>query len=83
MTTASYISRHSTPPLYKTLGERIKTARVATGMSQVALAERIGTHRTSLTLIESGQQRCAIHELLAIAKVLSIPAGELLAELEA
>jgi DNA-binding XRE family transcriptional regulator len=64
--------------LYQTIGARIKTAREEAGLSQHELAARIGIHRPSLTLIEQGTQKCAIHELLAIANTLRVSACWLL-----
>lgn len=78
----SQMQRAATPPIYKAIGARIKEKRTAAGLSQSALAQRIGTNRPSLTLIEHGQQKCAVHELLAIAEVLNVPVCELLAGLE-
>lgn len=83
MTSRASLSRAGTPDLYKALGARIKEQRVIANLSQRALAECIGTNRPSLTLIEAGQQRCALHELLAIADVLHVPVCDLLAGLEA
>jgi transcriptional regulator with XRE-family HTH domain len=37
------------------LGENIRKARKAYGMSQTVLAERVGISKTSLSLIESGE----------------------------
>lgn len=70
------------PSIYQALGERIAAIRLDRNMSQHTLAQRIGKNHASMSLIESGQQRCAIHELLAIAKVLRIPVADLLRGLE-
>jgi transcriptional regulator with XRE-family HTH domain len=40
------------------LGENIRKARKAYGMSQTVLAERVGISKTSLSLIESGETDC-------------------------
>lgn len=73
----------SEPSIYQALGDRIRRNRTAIGMSQGALARAIGMHRPSLTLIETGQQKCAIHELLAISNVLHVSTYDLLLGLEA
>ena len=83
MSTRSKLSRASQPTIYKAIGKRIRTERTAAGLSQSALAQIIEMHRPSLTLIELGQQKCAVHELLAIADALGFSVCDLIAELEA
>lgn len=82
MMSRSKRSRLSQPPIYKAIGERIKTEREAAGLSQNDLAERIGTHRPSISVIEKGQQKCAVHELIAIARALHVSVCYLLLGLE-
>lgn len=43
--------------MQQTLGQNIRRARKAYGMSQTVLAERIGISKTSLSLIESGDTK--------------------------
>jgi transcriptional regulator with XRE-family HTH domain len=71
-------SRLGTPPIYKEIGERIKKERIALKLTQEDLAFLIGQHRPSITLIELGQQKVAVHELLAIAEALGVPISCLL-----
>ena len=70
--------RNTTPPIYKEIGARIRARRLVRGMTQRALAEKIGQNRASLTLIEHGKQKVAVHDLMAIAAALKISVSHLL-----
>lgn len=80
MKSRSTISREATPPVYKEIGLRIKKRRCTCGLSQRQLAERIGQHRPSITLIEAGKQKVAVHELMSIAEALGVSIGCLLSD---
>lgn len=81
-TSDSRKSREATPAIYSDIGLRIRTRRYDCGLSQAQLAERIGQNRCSLTQIELGKQKVAVHELIAIAQVLGVPVHCLLPEQE-
>ena len=58
--------------LYRELGRRIRRARErnSEGLSQDALAKRLGISRASVVNIEGGRQRAPLHLLWQIAEVL-------------
>lgn len=65
-----------------TLGRKIRRARAKAGLTQLALAHKIGCrgHNAGATIcrIESGQQRPRIDTLARISKALKTPLAELL-----
>lgn len=61
-----------------TLGERIRDARRAAGLSQEKLAERVGVTRQAVTKWENGQSAPSTENLLRLAEVLGVPANTLL-----
>ncbi len=59
-----------TEGLYKLIGEKIKSAREATNMSQKDLAEKVGFESaTALSLIETGDRKISIDVLQKIADI--------------
>ena len=58
--------------LYRELGRRIRQARERNceGLSQDALAKRLGISRASIVNIEAGRQRAPLHLLWQIAELL-------------
>ena len=64
----------------QTLGERIRAARQAAGLSQEKLAERLGLTRQAVTKWESGQSAPSTENLLHLAEVLGVPVTALLGE---
>lgn len=52
----------------KILGERLKSARRAFGLTQEAVADKLGFVRTTVVAIEKGERRVTPDELLAFAK---------------
>lgn len=61
---------------------KLRRARERAGLTQKQLAERINLPRTSITNIESGRQRIALHQLIQFADALGIEPLELLPEEE-
>lgn len=59
------------------VGDAIKTLRVALGMTQVELAERVGIHAVSLSRIESNQSYPHRKTLDRLAGVLGVTRTEL------
>ena len=51
----------------KILGERLKSARRAFGLTQEAVADKLGFVRTTIIAIEKGERRVTADELLAFA----------------
>ena len=64
--------------LYKFVGKRIRAVRETRKVSQERLAKLIGLTRTSITNIESGNQKLLLHTLVEIAKQLHVSAMDLL-----
>ena len=52
------------------VGERIRTARTAAGMTQVQLAEKAGTNAPQLSRYEHGDSPAPVLMLAAFARVL-------------
>lgn len=58
--------------LYKATGTQIKKIRKAKGYSQSDLAKSVGIERTSITNIESGNQKVTLFVLYKICEVFDI-----------
>ncbi len=63
---------------YTALGERVRLARRATGRSQSWVAELVGVPRTSLILMERGEQPISAYTLIRLAAILETPVDTLL-----
>ena len=61
----------------KVLGERLKSARRALGLTQEAVADRLGFVRTTVVAIEKGERRITPDELFAFAKCYARSVSEL------
>ncbi len=62
----------------KVIGENLRQARLSAGLSQVVLAKRVKTGQGTLSGYETGRRALSIATLLRFAKVLKIPAADLL-----
>jgi transcriptional regulator with XRE-family HTH domain/Zn-dependent peptidase ImmA (M78 family) len=60
------------------LGERVREARLAVGLSQQELAARMGLERTMLAKIEAGTRRVDALELVQLSAALALPIGHFL-----
>lgn len=60
------------------LGNRLRSARERSGLSQQAVADKLGLHRTAVTLIESGQRQVSTIELTRFAALYRSSIPELL-----
>lgn len=60
------------------IGLRIRRLRKESGMTQVELAEALGTHQTSLSQIERGIRGVGVRQILRLSKALRVPAEKLL-----
>ncbi|HEY1834423.1 MAG TPA: helix-turn-helix transcriptional regulator [Solirubrobacteraceae bacterium] len=65
----------------RVLGERVRARRQALGLSQEAMADRIGVHWTFLGQVERGQRNLNLHNLVKIAHGLGLDPGELVHKL--
>ena len=63
------------------LGNRARERRLALGMSQMGLAERIGLHFTFVSEVERGTRNLSLESLLRLAEGLNLDPGELVRDL--
>jgi transcriptional regulator with XRE-family HTH domain len=68
----------STHPQLQKFGQQIQRLRKAQGLSQEALAELSGLHRTYIGGIERGERNVALLNILRLAQALSVAPAELL-----
>lgn len=61
------------------LAANIRRLRTATGLSQEALADRSGLHRTYISSIERGKRNVSLENIFLIASALGVEASDLLA----
>jgi transcriptional regulator with XRE-family HTH domain len=55
------------------LGERVREARLALGLSQDALATRLGIDRSAVARVEGGQRQVSALELMRLSETLEVP----------
>jgi len=60
------------------IGQRVKVLRKEQGMTQVELAEALGTHQTSLSQIERGVRGVGVQHVLKLARALKVSPDKLL-----
>jgi len=70
-------ARWFSSPSYRVARELIVAARNEAGMTQRALAERLGWHYTIIAKIERGDRRIDVVEFVAIARALGVDEPEL------
>lgn len=58
-------------------GERIRALRAERGLSQEALAERAGLHRTYVGSVERGERNIGLDNIYALANALAVEARDL------
>lgn len=63
----------------KEIGQRVRALRKEQGMTQVELADALGTHQTSLSQIERGVRGVGVQHVLKLAKALKTSPDKLLA----
>jgi transcriptional regulator with XRE-family HTH domain len=61
-------------------GRRVRSLRERAGLSQEALAEKAGVHRTYLGGVERGERNVGLKNVLRIAEALGVPPAELFPE---
>ncbi len=67
-----------TTPLRLTLADRIRELRLAKGLSQEALADVCGLHRTYIGSVERGERNISIDNIERIALSLGVSPSKLL-----
>jgi transcriptional regulator with XRE-family HTH domain len=71
-----------TSPSYEQAISALVEARRAMGLSQRALADRLGKPRSFISKIEGRERRIDIVEFIALARALEYPPAELLGAVE-
>ena len=61
-----------------TLGEKIKAARKAQKITQAALADRLGVHRSTVANYEIERRKPSLNEIKEIARILHVDVNYLL-----
>lgn len=64
--------------LVQVFATNVRESRLALGISQEALAEAAGVHRTYIGMIERGEKNVTIYNIERIAIALDVPASSLL-----
>ena len=70
-----------TVDLRHTFGGRVRELRESANLSQEALAERSGLHRTYISSIERGQRNVTLTNIHALARGLGVDVRELFPKL--
>ena len=65
------------PKLLKVLGHRIRSLRREQGLSQEALGEKAGLHRTYISSLENGSRNVSILTLASVAASLDVKIRDL------
>jgi len=62
----------------KALGQRVREYRLGAGLSQEALAELCGLHRTYVGAVERGERNVSLMNIVALARALGVAPADLL-----
>lgn len=62
----------------KLFGQKVRELRLARGLSQEALADEAGVHRTFMGSVERGERNISLENIVKIAKALNCRASKLL-----
>lgn len=73
-------TRSTAPKLRQLLARRIREERGRLGISQEALAERTGLHRTYVGSVERGERNVSIDNVERIARGLGVQPQDLLSD---
>lgn len=65
-------------PRYRALMERLTVARKEAGLSQLALAAKMGRHQQFVSRYETGERRLDVVEFMDVAKALGTHASTML-----
>lgn len=71
-------SAEQTRAIRRDFGLRVRTLRNALGLSQEALADIAGLHRTYIGSVERGERNVTLSNIYALADAVGVPAQELL-----
>jgi transcriptional regulator with XRE-family HTH domain len=64
-------------PAQVELGRRARERRIALGLSQMGLAERIGLHFTFVSSVERGERKLTLASIMSLAEGLDIDPADL------
>ncbi|WP_082533187.1 helix-turn-helix domain-containing protein [Devosia sp. Root413D1] len=64
----------------RTVGENVRAFRLASGLSQETIAERIGADRAYISALELGKRNPTVLTLWHVAQALAVSLSELVAE---
>ena len=67
-------------PTPEEMGQKIRDAREAAGVTQAGLADKIHSTQAQIARYESGEQDMTVIRFLQIAQALGIDPGELISE---
>lgn len=67
---------------YKLLLERLKIARLNSGLTQVQAAHKLGTTQSFVSKVESGERKIDLIELLQLADLYKLDAVKLIDSIE-
>lgn len=67
----------------RALGASVRARRRTLGLSQDALAEKTGLHRTYIGGIERGERNVSLLNICVLARALSVSVSDLLADVPA
>lgn len=72
-----------TPPKHpvlskKEIGARLRALRQERGLSQVELAEKLGTYQTTVSAIERGARGLTLHQAIKLARAIGASPDDLL-----
>lgn len=63
--------------LLREFGDRVRARRLDAGLSQEALAEQAGLHRTYVGSIERGERNVALVNIVRLARALGVDPADL------
>lgn len=75
-------NEHGPDPIDVEIGRRIRQLRKARGLSQTALGEQVGVTFQQVQKYERGTNRISTSTLVRMARALSVPLAELLADFD-
>jgi len=58
-------------------GKRVRSRRERLGLSQMALAEKVGLHFTYVSSVERGERNVSLHNIVRLAEGLGVDPGTL------
>ena len=66
----------------KAFGERVRTLREKAGLSQEALAEAAGLHRTYVGSVERGERNVSLMNIVVLSRALGVKPTDLFKDID-